>query len=92
MGLSHVAIRTLLDEIESVATALDKKKLKTLEKLFEEAERVIGIHASQEDEVFYPAISKLASRLTDAFSWDHKHEHDNLFPEIEVPDVYLCLF
>jgi len=73
MRLTHEAIRSGLKEIKELISDkyVDVEKLKAT---FNDIKRVIQLHASQEEAVFYVELSKKKKGVTSHFTSEHEEE------------------
>ncbi len=82
MRLTHEAIREGLNKVESLANQLNAINAAELQAAFKEVKRVIELHASQEDEKFYPPLAEKEPGITEAFTGEHEDE-SKVFKRIE---------
>lgn len=75
MRLTHEAIRSGLQQLETMNQGLSPANAGQLKDAFGEVKRVIELHADQEDNAFYPPLEKKRPALTHTFSEEHEAEH-----------------
>lgn len=75
MRLTHEAIRSGLNQLESINKDLSPKTVPNYIATFDEVKRVIVLHANQEDNAFYPPLEKKLPEITHDFTEEHEAEH-----------------
>ena len=75
MRLTHEAIRSGLNQIETLNENLSPATLSEYKAVFGDLKRVIVLHANQEDNVFYPPLEEKRPEITHAFTAEHEAEH-----------------
>lgn len=89
MRLTHEAIRAGLNNLEAINKDLSVASMPQLKSSFQDVKRVIELHASQEDNAFYPPLEEKLPNVTKDFSDEHDEEFrafEKLTQQIENTD------
>ncbi len=82
MRLTHESIRAGLNETEELLTN-EGSSFENLKSKYQEVQRVIQLHAKQEEDVFYVELGKKMEGVTQSFSEEH-HEEFETFEKLDT--------